>query len=463
MNTALAPPGTMNGRPARLSVGRNCRCSVFIIAPYDRGMKILILGATGFIGSAILQRLAADGHQITGLGRDPDKARSKWPSARWEKADLAQLSAAAWRLLVEEQDVIVNCAGALQDGLADDLAATQEKAMLSLYEAAKAVGGRRIVQISARTDGVASGLPFLATKRRADEALAASGLPFVILRPALVIGRNAHGGTALLRSLSSFPGLLPLIHAESPVETVSLDDVATAVSLVVDGTIPAGSDLDLAAEQTMTLSDLVQHHRTWLGLPAARVIALPPPLTRPVAWAADLAGRLGWRSPLRSTAMTVMSEGVRSTRAKPAGLVLADAAETLAAYPSGVQDLWFARLYLLKPVVILTLSLFWLLSGLIPLLDVKAAAAHFPPAIPVSFALAMTVATCLLDILLGSAVLIRPHARKAMLAMIVTSLAYLAGGTLLEPQLWLDPLGVLVKVLPSITLTLVSLAILDER
>jgi uncharacterized protein YbjT (DUF2867 family) len=426
-------------------------------------MKILILGATGFIGSAILQRLAADGHRITGLGRNPDRARLKWPAARWVKADLAQLTAAAWRPLIEDQDVVVNCAGALQDGLSDDLAATQEKAMLVLFQAAQALGGRRIVQISARTDGAAAGLPFLATKRRADEALAASGLPFVILRPALVIGRNAHGGTALLRSLASFPGLLPLIHAESPVETVSLDDVATAVSLAVDGTTPAGSDLDLAAEPTLTLSDLVQQHRAWLGLPTARTIALPAPLTKPVAWAADLAGRLGWHSPLRSTAMTVMSEGVRSTRPKPLGLVLASAVQTLAAHPSGVQDLWFARLYLLKPVVILTLSLFWLLSGLIPLLDVRAAAVHFPPTVPVTFALAVTVATCLLDILLGSAVLIRPHARKAMLAMIVTSLAYLAGGTLLEPQLWLDPLGVLVKVLPSIALTLVSLAILDER
>ncbi|EUB96208.1 DoxX family [Rhizobium sp. CF080] len=426
-------------------------------------MKILILGANGFIGSAILQRLAADGHQITGLGRNPDRARLKWPSARWVKADLSQLSATAWRALIEDQDVVVNCAGALQDGLSDDLAATQEKAMLALYQAAQALGGRRIVQISARTDGAAADLPFLATKRRADEALAASGLPFVILRPALVIGLNAHGGTALLRSLASFPGLLPLIHAESPVETVSLDDVATAVSLTVDGTIPAGSDLDLAAEPPLTLSDLVQQHRAWLGLPTARTVALPAPFAKPVAWAADLAGRLGWHSPLRSTAMTVMSEGVRSTRPKPPGLVLADATQTLAAHPSGVQDLWFARLYLLKPVVILTLSLFWLLSGLIPLLDVGAAAAHFPPAMPVSFALAMTVATCLLDILLGSAVLIRPHARRAMLGMIVTSLAYLAGGTLLEPQLWLDPLGVFVKVLPSIALNLASLAILDER
>ena len=117
--------------------------------------------------------------------------------------------------------MVVNCAGALQDGLSDDLAATQADAMLALYAAAGQSSRPLIVQISARTAGAAGDLPFLATKRRADEALAASGLPHVILRPALVLGRNAHGGSALLRALAAFPFVLPLVHAESPVETVS--------------------------------------------------------------------------------------------------------------------------------------------------------------------------------------------------------------------------------------------------
>jgi hypothetical protein len=47
--------------------------------------------------------------------------------------------------------------------------------------------------------------------------------------------------------------------------------------------------------------------------------------------------------------------------------------------------------------------------------------------------------------------------------MIAVSLAYLAGGTVLEPSLWLDPLGPMVKVLPSILLTLATLATLEER
>ncbi|MBB3352989.1 uncharacterized protein YbjT (DUF2867 family) [Rhizobium sp. BK049] len=423
-------------------------------------MNILILGATGFIGSVVAARLAADGHAVTGLGRDPARARLKQPAINWRRADLSRMTKAEdWEKLLNDQHAVVNCAGALQDGLSDDLAATQEDAMLALYAAAKR-SQPLIIQISARTAGAASDRPFLATKRRADEALAASGLPHLILRPALVLGRNAHGGSSLIRALAAFPLALPLIHAESGVETLSVDDVAEAVSRAVSGDLRG--DIVLAADEVLTLADLVHLHRQWLGLAPVRVFSLAPWLARPVTWLADVAGLLGWRSPLRSTAMTVMSEGIKSAKAE-SGLAATSAAATLAANPSGVQDLWFARLYLLKPIVISGLSAFWLLSGLIPLLAVQKASAHFLPFMPDAAATALTLLTCLIDIALGAAVLVRPLARRALLGMLAVSLAYLTGGTLLEPALWLDPLGPLVKVLPLILLTLTALATLDER
>ncbi|CDN92654.1 NAD-dependent epimerase/dehydratase [Agrobacterium tumefaciens] len=190
--------------------------------------------------------------------------------------------------------------------------------------------------------------------------------------------------------------------------------------------------------------------------------ALHPRRATPLV--ADAAGKLGGRPPPRPTAMTVMSEGiVTENEAGPAMASLKTLEQTLAAHPSGVQDLWFARLYLLKPLIVLCLSLFWLLSGLIPLLNITGAAAHFLSFIPHTSAVILTLATCLIDIALGIAVLLRPLARKALVAMLLVSAAYLAGGSLLEPTLWLDPLGPLVKVLPSVALTLVALATLDER
>lgn len=429
-------------------------------------MNILILGANGFIGSSVAVRLRRDGHVITGLARNPERAGISEPSLRWIKADLAGMTTPeSWSAALVGQHMVVNCAGALQDGLSDDLAATQERAMLALYAAARTADIRLIVQVSARTGGAAADSAFLATKRKADEALAASEVPFVIVRPALVLGRNAHGGTALIRALAALPAIIPLVHAGNSIETVSVDDVAGAISAAVSGEIRQNADIDLTGSEPQSLAQLVQLHRRWLGLRPARIIPLPAVAARPVSWLADLAGLLGWRSPLRSTAMAVMSEGVlRSgfdqTEYKRA---IASASAVLADNPSGVQDLWAARLYLLKPLIIATLSMFWLLSGLIPFADIAAASRHFRPFMPQDAASAVLIASCLLDIGLGAAVLVRPLARTAMLGMLATSALYLAGGSILEPTLWIDPLGPLVKVLPSILLTLASLAILEDR
>lgn len=428
-------------------------------------MNVLILGATGFIGSAILDRLTGDGHVVTGLGRNVARARLQRPGPSWLTTDLAEMrDAGDWRPLVESHDVVVNCAGALQDGLADDVAATQETAMLALYAAAKS-SSIRIVQISAPRGGTGADSTFLATKFRADDALAASGVAHVILRPALVLGRNAHGGSALIRALAALPLAIPLVHSDARVETVALSDVTEAVSAAVADLLPDRSDLVLGNSERPTLGELVALHRDWLGLPAARIVALPAAFAAPAGFVADIAGRLGWRSPLRSTALAVMAGGVGAApdQGNRAAIPLLSARQTLSANPAGVQDLWFARLYLLKPLMIVGLSAFWLLSGLIPLLDLDAARQHFLRFMGEGPATALTLLTCLADIVLGIAVLVRPYAKRALAGMLALTAAYLVSATVAEPELWADPLGPLVKVLPSILLTLATLAILDER
>lgn len=429
-------------------------------------MDILVLGGNGFIGSAAMATLAAAGHKVTGLGRNIEAASRRFPELRFVRADLsAMTSPADWVKLVGEHQVIVNCAGALQDGLRDNLDAVQERAMAALYDAAAKAGSRLVVQISARTDGGGAELAFLSTKRNADAALKASGVDHVILRPAMVVGRNAHGGTALIRALASFPFVIPAIHQQARVETVALDDVTQAVLRAVEGKIPPGTDLALAAPEALTLADVLARHRRWLGLRPARLISVPPALARPVTLLADLSGRLGWRSPLRSTAMAVMAGGVvaREGAAIDPGLPLRSLDRTLSENPSGVQDLWFARLYLLKAPILVMLSAFWLASGLIPLARLTAAMAHFDGFLNYHPALFTVLATCLLDIGLGLAVLFRPTAKRALWGMIAVSLVYLLGATVTNLSLWFDPLGPLVKVLPSIVLTLVALATLDER
>ena len=424
-------------------------------------MNILILGATGFIGSAVAQELAAQGHAITGLGRNLGSVKRRFPLVHWVEGDLRDLKEASdWLALIDEIDTVVNCAGALQDTPRDDVSAVQDRAMQALYLAASGKSGIRIVQISAARSLAGSNTEFMETKLKADLTLARSGVDHVILRPALVLGRNAHGGSALLRALAVMPFVMPLAYPESLVETVSLDRLAETVALAVAGEFPNGADINLIDSRT-TLKTLVAAHRNWLGLPPVPVIAMPGAIVGALSEIADIAGRLGWRSPLRSTAMVISKSGITAGHQAATGEAILP--PDMLDNPAAVQDLWFARLYALKPLVVVTLSLFWVVSGVVPLFSPETAAVRFGSSLTPAIAMATTLATAFADIVLGLAVLWRSHARKAMLGMLGLSIAYLIGATVIEPSLWLDPLGPLLKIFPSLILTLTGLAILEER
>ena len=75
----------------------------------------------------------------------------------------------------------------------------------------------------------------------------------------------------------------------------------------------------------------------------------------------------------------------------------------------------------------------------------------------------MVLAGSVADIAAGAAILVRPIARIALLGMIAITLVYLGAATALTPDLWLDPLGAMVKAVPALCLALVALAVVDER
>ena len=85
--------------------------------------RVLILGAYGLIGAEIARKLNARGHEVVALGRDLAVARRVLPGYRWGIRDLRALTRPEdWQPIVTEVDFLVNCAGALQQHLRDDLA-----------------------------------------------------------------------------------------------------------------------------------------------------------------------------------------------------------------------------------------------------------------------------------------------------------------------------------------------------
>lgn len=428
-------------------------------------MHVLILGGYGFIGFETARRLVQE-HRVTALGRSPAYGARVLPEAEWIKVDIAGLDTPEkWAPLLDSVDVVVNASGALQDGARDNLAAVQDVAIRALIGACEACGIRRFVQISAPGVSLEAGTDFLRTKAIAEAALKQSRLDWIILRPGLVWGRTATGGTALVRMLSALPVAQPLILPDARVQMVDIDDVSAAIIAAVDGSITAGSDVDLVEAAPRTLAEVVSAVRAWHGYAPARMnISVPSFIGVAIARAADMAGWLGWRSPLRSTSLRALERGVVGDAAawpRVSGAPLARFEESLRRRPATRQDRVFARTQLLLPLLVACLCAFWLTSGIVGILQIDAAANVLAGAVrdPRLYVIGGACA----DIALGLALLWRPWARTACFGMIALTGAYLVGGTWLTPQLWADPLGPFVKTLPAALLALVCATLLEER
>jgi uncharacterized protein YbjT (DUF2867 family) len=429
-------------------------------------MRVLVLGAQGLIGAAVAARLARDGHAVTGVARTGDAAARRAPFVDWVRADITRLSDQAWRSLVSRADGVVNCAGALQNGPCDDLRAIHVSAIVALARACETSGVRRLVQISAM--GVDTGRTvFSRSKREADDALRGFDLDWVILRPGLVLGPAAYGGSALLRGLAGFPGVIPITHRGSAIQVVSVGDVAEAVARALGPGSRSGYTADLGASAHTSVAEVLTALRAWLGFPRAPLLALPGAIGGCAALAADGLAFLGWRSPMRSTAMDQLRNGVSGdteTGSSLIGFTPKPLEAILADWPSGVQERWFARLYFVKPLGLAALAIFWTASGLIGLVHLGAAATVLEPGgFTPGFARALALAGALADLALGLMVCVRRTARLALMGMIAVSAAYLAAASLWRPELWGDPLGPMLKVLPATVLVLAILAMMDDR
>ena len=430
-------------------------------------MRAVVLGGYGLIGAACVRALARAGFEVTGVGRSARAARASGLAVDWVIADIGRLPVSGWREALAGADVVVNAAGALQDGARDDLEAVHVTAVERMV-AALAGSGMRVVQVSAAGVRADAPLAFFETKARGDAALMRSDLDWVVLRPVLVLAPAGYGGTALLRAVASLPGVLPRVLPGAVVQTVFIDDLAGAVVAAALGRVAPGTLAALTEAEAHSLPELIARLRAWLGWAPARV-GLPVPgwAVRAVSRVADLLGRLGWRSPLRSTAIAALEAGVTADPgawAAAGGAPCRSLDATLAAMPATTQDRWFARAWLAFPVAVGLLALFWTVSGLVGLWRFEAAlevltARGMDPGLA---ALAVGLGSAV-DIGLGLAILWRRWVAAASLGMILVSLGYMAGAALVAPDLWADPLGAMVKVLPGIGLALFTALLADDR
>jgi hypothetical protein len=324
---------------------------------------------------------------------------------------------------------------------------------------------RRVVQVSALGVSASADTAFARTKFAGDAALMAQDLDWVVLRPSVVVGRAAYGGSALFRGLAALP-IIPRLEGAGLLQVVQLDDLVRTIVFCVSPQAPSRVVLDVVGPERLTLEDVLAAYRRWLGLGPARFLSLPSWMAGLAFRGGDVVGLLGWRPPLRTTVARELARGATGDPAvwsRTTGIAPQSLDAALASEPASVQERWFARLYFAKPLIIGVLSLFWIVTGLVTLGPGWESGVGLIRQAGFSPAGALAVMGALADIAIGIGIAVRRTARPALFAALALSTAYLALGAVYLPSLWGDPLGPLVKVLPIMVLHVTALAILVDR
>jgi uncharacterized protein YbjT (DUF2867 family) len=433
--------------------------------------NILVLGASGLIGRFLTDDLRSRGFQVTGIARKIAVAPTTSPLDL--ELPVMAMDPAALALLLRDHaiDVVVNCLGVLQDGPGSDTRAVHCEFVQRLLEAIKACSRDiRLIHISIPGSAKDDHTAFSATKREAEQMIAASGVRYAILRPGFVIAPAAFGGSAMVRAFAALPFALPATESAKPFQSVAVEDIAATVAWLavrdLNEASTNGVTWDLMQKQPVSLGEVIESFRRSFGTNDWPRVQLPAFLLEFGVKLADLAGWLGWQSPMRSTAMIELRRGVGGDPSAWIGATgIAPTELGQATRAATIQDKWFARLYLIKALILASLVVFWSVSGFISLFISYDAAAgilsshHFPP----SLVEPITVLTSLMDISVGGLIAFRRTCAFGLIGGILASLGYMAGAAILTPDLWIEPLGALVKTGPAIVLMLVALAILDNR
>jgi uncharacterized protein YbjT (DUF2867 family) len=420
-------------------------------------MRILLTGASGFIGQHLVQALLADGHLGVCAARTPNTSAD--PRLSYVHADFANdTDKSVWLARLNKADAgveaVINAVGIFRESGTQTFERLHTLSPRALFAACAESGKvQTVIQVSALGADDKADTAYHLSKKAADDYLATLPLRAYIVQPSLVYGKEG-ASAAVFKMLASMPLSVRFGSAPQLVQPVHIDDVVGAIVGLLRQRLPLAPGeparrVPLVGPEALSFTDYLGQLRSAMGQGRQLVLTLPGALARLLA----KAGRWLPGALLDEDALRMLERGNTGDPA-PITQLLGRAPTPIAAFITDPRaERTLAKLGWLLPILRWSIVAVWIATAIVSfgLYPVQAsydllARTGIPPFLQPL----MLYGAAAFDLLLGLGIAFLPRRRWLWGAQLALIGFYTVVIAFKLPEFLLHPYGPLTKNLPML-------------
>ena len=267
--------------------------------------RVLVAGATGYLGRRLVPRLLARGRRVRALVRGGAARAASLPHlAGCEIADGDLADAASCRRAAEGVDTIVHLVGIIREQGTATFESVHVGGTVALVQAARHAGVARFLYVSALGARADAPGAYFRTKAEAERIVRDSGLTWLVLRPSIVFARDGEF-YGILDRLTRF-GVVPVLGSgRAPMSPIRADDLAEIEASALDRPAAWNRAYAVCGPDAIPFVDLLRRVARGRGRPAF-LVHVPLVLARP---GVALAARVLPEPPITPDQLAMLEEG----------------------------------------------------------------------------------------------------------------------------------------------------------